>query len=1313
MLKHTLITLLSLLFCISSPYAQVNTERKFANFDKGGGLVRTFFQDSKNIIWVCTSYGLGIFDGQGIHKHKVTDTDGTLKDLLVYCSLKKDDTHYYLGTGKGLILFDLATDTFRLLSTKNLPVRTIQRVNESVILLGTLNGLFKYDTKQNSFLQVTQIPQLPIDPIVKLDDSHFLIANYQGLYLYDAVADTYNFVSIPSKDSSLILSIAVDSQKQWAWIGTEDGLWKYTVSSGEFTNITSILHIPIKKIHISADGLLWLGTDNGLYIYNPQKDSYEHIVHSSTNANSLTNNIIWAIFEDNEQNIWLGTESGISLYYNSQIIETYSWSTLVGADEGNDILCTYHDSHGYYWWGGNNGLAYYNPAKNKSLWFKMNQGKHSISHNRVRWIYEDWDNDLWIATDGGINKFNYATDTFENFQIVDSTNTRNANWTYYINSDGHENLYLVSYCGGVFVINKKKLLTQKRKPYMANENYYHHQGDKSLHSNFVRLATMDNDGCLWVSSAEYNIDKIDFKQKKVYPLSVSNKEIGTAQGSIQQIVYDKSGYIWVALNACLCKISVEDMKTEIISDPILENKDIFLLSNTEERLWIGTSDGIYIYNKTDKKMMYTGIDGNWLSLYNDISTHKMWIGGTDHCIVFQEDELLDWKNEGKLVLSRLYVNDKPIYAHQTYNGNLIADKNINSINQIHLLHNQNNIAFNFFHTRYENILKPSYIYKLEGVDEDWRNLDDLSMHISYSNLAPGNYVFELKELNDKKDIPTYFRLNITIENPWYWTYWAKSIYALLTCLLILWVVKYFVEKNRYRIERIEKEKTLELSELKMEFLTNMSHELKTPLSLIISPSSKLLTETKNKQTKELLSVIHTNALKLNNIVHQILNVKDWGGTQQQLYLSQLEFVTFIKSIVQSFKENVKNKDISLHFHSEPDSCFVEVDISKMEAIVNNLLSNACKFSNEHGEVNIQLTLLEEKNDETPKVCLTVTDNGVGIPACELPHVAERFYQVSKNLDINKEGSGLGLSIVKKNIELHGGEIQIESEEGKGTSVFVYIPIAQQGESHIQKETTVALNAEDAKYKILIVEDNVEIAHFIMHNLRNAECLVAYNGKIGVEIAQQELPDIIIADIMMPVMNGIEMVKQIKTNAHTSTIPVILLTAKDDKKTEYDSLSLGVDVFLSKPFDMKELIIHIERLLRNKNKLVRQLKEEIVQKAKETDKVITESQDEKFMNCITKIIEQNISDSDLNVSKLSELSGHNTKMLYRRIKQLTGYTAVDYIKSIRMKKAAMLLSQKQFMISEVMYMVGFSDSSYFSKCFAEKYGKTPKQYIENR
>ena len=399
----------------------------------------------------------------------------------------------------------------------------------------------------------------------------------------------------------------------------------------------------------------------------------------------------------------------------------------------------------------------------------------------------------------------------------------------------------------------------------------------------------------------------------------------------------------------------------------------------------------------------------------------------------------------------------------------------------------------------------------------------------------------------------------------------------------------------------------------------------------------------------------------------------------------------------------------MEFKTDTSQLYIYVDILKLESILNNLLSNAYKFTEKEDTISL---IIQHSNDkETPTLKLIVSDTGVGIPAKDIPFLFSRFYQSEANAHKNKDGSGIGLSMVKRYVELHNGEVHITSEVGKGTDITVSLPIINEEIT----ENSVLVHDDNSllptsEIKVLIVEDNVEIARFFTDNLKDMICTVTHNGKSGYEMAQELEPDIIISDVMMPVMDGIEMSRLLKQNISTATIPIILITAKDDKRTESQAYKLGIDAFISKPFDMKELEERMQQIIRSKSLLIRKIKQsDMIQQHKE---IVAESIEEKLLIRITEIIEERLADSDLNVQKLSEISGYNSKQIYRRIKQLTGHTVVDYIKSIRLKKAALLLEHRKYTVSEVMYQVGFSNPSYFSKCFAEKYGKAPKQYMES-
>jgi len=762
----------------------------------------------------------------------------------------------------------------------------------------------------------------------------------------------------------------------------------------------------------------------------------------------------------------------------------------------------------------------------------------------------------------------------------------------------------------------------------------------------------------------------------------------------------------------LCSINPRTNAIKVYEDVRLQDKEILDMTQEGNRIWLVVSDGIFVFDKKTSVLRNFNIKSSQLNcIFWNKQNKKMLVGGIDQYICFSPDQLLKERVLNyPVVLTAVYLNDKPLCTGEEYGGSVILECNPAYTKEIYLKHDQNNLSFGFMNVECGPSVNVHYVYRLEGLEDEWKNMEAHSSRISYSSLLPGDYTLCIRGVDDKNQFTqSSYRLSIMVDAPWYACGFAKFLYLVLVLGTCLWVINYFRIKSRLRIEHIEREKTLELSNMKMDFLTNISHELKTPLSLIISPVSKLLSETKAPQVKSQLQVIHQNAMRLNTLIHQIIDFKDTNPVDKELHLSRLEMVEFVKSIINMHEDAMKMKNIRLEFHSDFDQLCMSVDVLKIESVVNNLISNAYKFTKADGIIRVELKQVAKDNDVDYSLCICVSDTGIGIPQKEIKHVLERYYQSQGNLSMNKDGSGIGLSLVKNYVELHHGQVEITSEEGQGTSVLVTLPVVNKDDQPLLEATDEENDEDIHKIKVLIVEDNIEIAHFLAENLKNANCTVAHNGKMGLEMAGKCQPDVIVADIMMPVMDGIEMSRLLKQNIYTATIPIIILTAKDDNKTETDAFSLGIEAFISKPFDINQLMLRIEKIVQSKKLLVSKLRQEAIVQEKE---VTIESQDEKFLTSITEIIESNLANLDLNVQKLADISGYSSKQIYRRIKMLTGHTAVDYIKSIRLKTAAKLLAQKKFTVTEVMYLIGFSNSSYFSKCFSEKYGKTPKQYMES-
>jgi DNA-binding response OmpR family regulator/two-component sensor histidine kinase len=491
--------------------------------------------------------------------------------------------------------------------------------------------------------------------------------------------------------------------------------------------------------------------------------------------------------------------------------------------------------------------------------------------------------------------------------------------------------------------------------------------------------------------------------------------------------------------------------------------------------------------------------------------------------------------------------------------------------------------------------------------------------------------------------------------------------------------------------------------MKMDFLTAVSHELKTPLSLILAPVSQMMRQTKNSDKKKQLDGVHRNALKISHLIQELMTfdqVEQQQTPLQGLLTSQVDLVAYSRQIITDWQQVPEYSTVHIDFVADVESFFIQTDVAKLGSILNNLIANACKYNRREGSVELQLKVIG------PDVKLVVRDTGIGIAPEDLPYVFSKFYRSSLKEVSAVQGTGVGLYLVKSYCEQLGWTVDIASDQ-KGTAVTL-----SWKHDHVNDKDATDSIPVGAKRKLLIVEDNAELADFLRNAMQpHYDCRIVSDGSEGLRLIDGHsfVPDIILTDAMMPNMGGIEMVKKLRQNIVTATIPIILLTAQDDELIRREWVAVGIDAYMAKPFDLDLLQIQLLQLLDRKDKIVAQLR--IDEISKPTEAIAVHSPDEKFLTNVTQLIEENLDDSEFSVQRLSELTDVAARQLHRKIKQLTGYTPVEYIRSIRIKKAALLLQQKKFTVSEVMYMVGFSNASYFSKCFQSEFGMSPKVYME--
>lgn len=1298
---------------------QKSDYRLFDNISLGteASVISCFLQDTQGLIWIGSNKGLFSYDGYSLQPHF---TFGERSNTRIYCGEVVDSTYLYLGADNGLLIYNYRTDTYETPEV-DFPtdIRTLV-LHDGILWLGTLNGLYTYSLETHRLSTVTEgLPHQTIYSLILTSDNAIYIGTYNGCCRYTPADKRFETIDLPitrGRSNQFVNSLLEDTARGCILIGTEGCLFRYTPVDGRTQRIDAFHDNSVKSLALDGNGRLLVGTDNGLYVYQ-EDEPLLHVAHDSRNLQSLSNNIVWTIFADCEHNIWLGTDYGISMSRHNSVLRHIPISQITGTGEGNQFYSMLRDTHGTYWFGGTNGLIRFTSPMGVDqdvAWYKMGDRKYPLSHNRVRHLYEDRERQLWVATDGSISRYDPKNRQFVHYSIVDSTRRYNANWAYHLFEDREGQLWIATCLGGIFVVDKQNLMRSSGGPYMAEKTYSIHNG---LSGMFINQIIPDREGNVWalLYNSANSIEKINPRTGEITHIAPDELK---GERTPNFILSAQDGYIWIGFPGGVMRVQPDNDSIRMLPFDEYNHYEILSMAEADGKIWISTTDGFWVADQQTLEVRRLNItDKRFTSMFFDRASEEFYLGTADGFAISSPEALLAEHSEQPLILTALYVNNQLYQPDAVQSG-----QSIRYSRQIELAYNQNNLAFELSDLPYSLEEKSKLVYRLEGVDREWNLLKANTNRITYNNLSYGDYRLLVSKLDAYgKPSDRVYTLEVHIIPPWYYTPWAKAFYVLLFLILVIWTINFFRVKNRLKLERMEKEKILEQSQAKMEFFTNLSHDLKTPLSMIIAPISKLLPGIKDQQEKKQLEQVHRNAMKLNSLIHQGLDFNRVdSGNNTLLILSQIELVSFAHGLFALYaEEKAKEKQLTFHFHTDREKIYIQMDAIKLESILDNLLSNAVKYTPEEGEITLRLQTSEKE------VHISVSDTGIGVPRQDQPYVFQRFFQSPKTAG-KKEGTGIGLYLVKTYTELHGGNVLLSSEENKGTTITLTLPVSimeqpvvtvspETGSSEIEPAVAGAeisafdtdVPAPDAP-SLLIVEDNPEVSEFIYQILHTKyRCRLAENGKIGMDLTMELVPDLIIADVMMPVMDGLEMVRHIKKHVPTSTIPIILLTAKSDKETELESIRLHIDAFVPKPFEPDILLSRVEQLLHSRETHEAKARIEVLSTPKDIEAV---SYDEKFLASVIHLIEEHISDSELNVNALCEWTGTNNKQMYRKIKQLTGMTPVEYIKSIRMKKAAMLLRQQKFTVAEVMYMVGFSNHSYFSKCFQAEFGMTPKQYI---
>ena len=1112
---------------------------------------------------------------------------------------------------------------------------------------------------------------------------------------------------------------------------------------------------------------------SGLYMYDIKAKKLKNYRYEDK-ASGLNSNYVRSLALDQENRLWVGTYSGLNIYKEGKdcFSSMESSITQAGTLSQNSVRCIFRDSQGGMWlgtyWG---GLNYYHSLCNRFQQIKHIPFYNSLSDNVVSCIVEDKKNNLWIGTsDGGLNFYDNITKTYKNYLFNPDTSEGvpfKDIKTVYVDESA-DKVYVGAHAGGMMILNRR---TGKKE--------FYNQQNSNLPSNNIYSIISDEGEGLWVASLEhfiyFDIARKRFtvidKDVKGRPIQKYNRllfrdskrriwvggEMGLSvynqidkslltntdfhiptvleQSFVNCIYESASGYIWIGTRNGLFALREGDKEPlQYTTDNGLPSNVIYgILEDSYGRLWVSTNQGLSCFNPDNRKLRnFTIVDGLQSNQFNTgaycrVSNGHMLFGGINGITSFRPETLIDNPYTPKPVINKLFVFNEEVLPNDETG---ILKENIEGVDHIILKSSQNSFSISFVVSNYIAGKHNTFAYKLEGYNEEWYKQGDISP-VSYSNLPAGNYRFLLKAANNdgkwSKDMAV---LHIKVLPVWYCTWWALSIFALSFVLLAFIIFRFFwlrkSMQTEIRMERLDKEKREEISQMKIRFYVNISHELRTPLTLIVAPLQELLSNVTGHWEREKLLYIQRNTKRLLHLVNQLM---DYRRAELGIFELKPVYANIYKRVLNTFlnyESLAKRKDIDYNFYSELQDEDVLFDGTYLDLIVNNLLSNAFKYTGDGESVSVKL-YKENKN-----VVLQVIDTGAGIPEDKQQKIFERFYQIENG----HEGSGIGLSLVQRLVELHHGQITLVSEVGEGSTFSIYIPqdksVYSAGEllgssGELEEQRVYSTNAHDmyvddvefvevetnekeegSKHgTILIAEDNEELRQYLSNGLSAQFNLIeAENGQQALDLLKDNDVDLILSDVMMPVMDGIKLCKSVKQNLRTCHIPVYLLSAKVDVKYQLKGLQVGADDYIPKPFSMEVLIAKILNMLRTRYRIFEHFSNtaEI-----EPDKITSNAMDEEMLKKAIAIVEKNISNVEFSTEQFASEMNMSRSNLHLKLKAITGKSAIDFIHKIRFNRACQLLKEGKYTVSEISFMVGYNTPSYFAARFKKYMGCLPTEY----
>jgi len=1374
-------SILLLFFFVFVSYSQ-SGDYKFRRLNASDGLsnnqVRSICVDRSGFAWFGTVLGLNRFDGNTIKVFKNIPSDTTSIPFNTVYRIYEDYKGWlWMWSADGVLtIYNPENETFNNdheLFHLNIPIARsfisslLVDKDSNMWISNSRTGVYRYSCKSNHVDQLIRVSgdlqSLVSNEVTGMSidsKSNIWIVNQKGIVekidpMTLKVIDRVTIVSeIPNADEQINFDIFIDKDDDlWVYSQNYDGgvyfyspRTKNKVWLGANSVPTRLTSNIVSGVNQDDNGIIWISTDHGgINLLDKRHFSVSVLQNEPGVANSLGQNSITSLYKDRSGIMWVGTyKNGLSFYHPSlfQFKLFRNDPLLPGSLPSNDIDCFAEDQSGNLWIGTNgNGLIYYNRLTNSFKTFQHNSSDpNSLSNDVIVSLRVDNSNRLWIGTYyGGLNM--YDGKRFKRF-YHDANNPKTIadNRIWHIYQDSKRQLWIATLGGGLDLYDER------------NERFIHYKtGDvNSIHSDFVLVVDEEKEGDLLIGTSS-GLDVLNPTTGRFsYYSNIPNDENSLSNNVVLSILQDKRGWIWIGTRNGLNCFDVKSKKFRRfgVDDGLPEITVLSILEDSEASLWMSTLDGICNLRVLDGDSPLNckvtirnfstmdGLQGKEFNEHSGFKTRKgeMLFGGANGFNLFDPSTIKVNKFAPVVAFTGFKLQNRYLNIGEEMGGRVILSQAINRTVELQLSHNQNVFTIEFSALHFLHPEKMKYKYKLEGFNTDWTVTDASNRQATYTNLNPGIYEFKVACTDvDGSWQDNFASIRILVIPPFYASKVAFFIYFLVLGLMVITLIRIIVRREQLKFQREqekqEHQRMHELDNMKIKFFTNVSHEFRTPLTLILTPIEKLIKKAPDEDMRNQLILIQRNGRRLLNLVNQLLDFRKLEMQDIPVNLSYNNFIAFAQETAASFTDLSDAKDIHFVFSSSVGELFTWFDSDKIEKVIFNLLNNAFKFTPSGGSIVVTISVVKgvEPGDGN-FIELKVKDTGIGISKDKQERIFERFFQAETSGSLMNQGSGIGLALTLEFVKLHKGTITVESEPEKGSTFIVMLPVLSDEMAHAahhvaasggsentvnqldaDRESASSEKPETDKPTILLVEDNEDLRFYLKENLRQSyQIQEASNGVMAMELIAQKQPSLIVSDIMMLEMDGLELCRKLKSDPETSHIPIILLSARSTHDQKLEGLELGADEYITKPFNYEILELRIRKLIQQRRELQKSL--HLHYEIKPGEIGVT-SLDEKFLQKALSIVEKNISNTDYSVERMSKDLGVSRGHLYNKIMALTGKTPIEFIRIMRLKRAAQLLGKSQLTVAEIAFEVGFNDPKYFSKYFKDEFKMSPSEYAK--